>query len=294
MTDDPIRWLGQRPSLDDPVMVVALSGWIDAGGAAAAAMAAIHEETGATPFAMFDDDQFIDFRARRPTMELREGLNSVLRWEHIRLSAGRDQAGHDLVLLDGPEPDMAWHRFGAALTELADDLGVSKMVTLGAYPFAAPHTRPSRLSVSTPSPDVLASVSFLRSSVDVPAGMAASLEHSMHAKGIPALTVWAQVPHYIATMSYPPATISLLDGLREAADVIVDGTSVRQDSIVQRRRLDKMVAENPEHQQMIAQLEELYDASDDSVDSETGGPTLEMRSGDELAAELEQFLRDQD
>ena len=294
VSDDSLLWLAPRPELTDPVMVVMLTGWIDSGGAARAAVEAIEGESDATPVAQLDDDVYVDFRARRPTMELREGLNSVLDWERITIAVGRDQTGRDLVLLTGPEPDMAWHRFTHTIGELAVELGVRQMAHLGAYPFATPHTRPARLSVSSPSQDVLAKVSFLRSSIDVPAGVAASLEQDLHARGIPTLGIWAQVPHYVSTMSYPAASVALLEGLREVTGVVIDAAELRGEVITQGRRLDSLVAGNEEHATMIEQLEQLYDSSDDSVAVENGGPLLEMRSGDELAAELEEYLRDQD
>jgi PAC2 family len=292
--DTSVRWLDAAPQLDDPVLLVMLSGWIDAAGAAARAIEAIGEESAASPFVTFDDDVYIDYRARRPLMELRDGLNTVLQWSHINLAAGHDQTGHDLLLLTGPEPDMAWHRFADAAGDLAVELGVSKMVGFGAYPFTAPHTRTPRVSVTSPSQDVLARVPFLRTSVDVPGGMVAVLEHAMHDRDIPSLSVWAQVPHYITTAAYPAASVALIDALRDAADVVIDGTDVRQESVALRQRLDQLVAGNEDHQRMVTQLEQLYDAADDDASTTGLGSTLEMRSGDELAAELEQFLRDQD
>ena len=101
------------------MLVVMLSGWIDAGGAARAAIDAIGEEASASPIAEFDDDVYVDYRARRPVMELREGLHSVLEWERITLAVGHDQTGRDLLVLSGPEPDMAWHRFTRAVGEVA-------------------------------------------------------------------------------------------------------------------------------------------------------------------------------
>lgn len=271
-----------------------LTGWIDAGGAARATAEAIEEEAGAIPVAEFDDDVYVDFRARRPIMELRDGLNTVLHWERIRVSVGRDQTGRDVVLLTGPEPDMAWHRFTRTVGELATDLGVSSMAHIGAYPFAVPHTRPARVSISSPSQDVLARVSFLRSSIDVPGGVSASLEHEMHARGIPSLGIWAQVPHYVATMSYPAASVALLDGLREATGIVIDATSLRHEVIIQGQRIDAMVAGNDDHLRMVSNLEELYDSTDGEVEIEIVGPTLELRTADELGAEVEEFLRDQE
>ena len=294
MTDDSLRWLAPRPVLTEPVLVVVLSGWIDAGGAARAALDAIAEEAETLPIVEFDDDVYVDYRARRPIMELREGLNTVLQWERITLAAGRDSTGRDLLLLSGPEPDMAWHRFTRVVGELATELGVRQMAHLGAYPFAVPHTRPARLSVTSPSQDVLARVPFLRSSIDVPAGVAASLERELHERGVPTIGIWAQVPHYVASMSYPAASAALLDGLREATGVVIDAAALRADVVRQGRRLDHLVAGNDEHTRMIGQLEQLYDAGDDAHGSGAGGPSIELLSGDELAAELEQFLRDQD
>ena len=297
MNDDSLRWLVDRPDLTDPVMIVMLSGWIDAGTSAGTSMEAILSDTDASPVAEFDDDVFVDFRARRPVMELREGLHSVLRWERILVSVGRDQTGRDLVLLTGPEPDMAWHRFTRTVGELGVELGVQQMVHLRAYPFAVPHTRAARLSVSSPSPDVLARVPFLRSSIDVPAGVAAALEREMHDRSIPSLGIWVQVPHYITGMSYPAASVALLEGLRESTGIVIDAASLRAEVMVQARRLDALVEGNDDHAKMLGQLEQIYDATDGSVDTQTGvdgSVGLEMRSGDELAAELEEYLRDQD
>lgn len=292
-SDESLSWLADPPALDAAVLVVGLTGWIDAGGAARAAVEAIESEAGASPVAQFDDDVYVDYRARRPTMELREGLNSVLQWERILLSVGRDQTGRDLVLLTGPEPDAAWHRFIRLVGELATALNVTHMAHFGAYPFATPHTRPARLSVTSPSQDMLARVPFLRSSVDVPAGVAAALEHELRGRGIPAIGIWAQVPHYIASISYPAASVALIDGLREATGIVVDATSLRSEVIIQGRRLDTLVGSNDEHVAMVRQLERLYDASEGEVQVQQPGPQLEMQSGDEIAAELERFLRDQ-
>jgi hypothetical protein len=292
-TDASVRWLAPIPELDEPTLVAVLTGWIDAGGAARAAAEAIEDDAGASPIVEFDDDVYVDYRARRPMMEVRDGLNSVLNWERITLTRGRDQTGRDVLLLTGPEPDMAWHRFTRVVGELAELLGVRQFAHLGAYPFATPHTRPARISVTSPSQDVLMRVPYLRSSIDVPAGVAAALEHTMHERGIPSIGIWAQVPHYIASMTYPAASVALLDGLREASDLVIDAATLRSDVMIQGRRLDSLVAANEEHQAMIQQLEELYDSSTQPM---TGmqGPTLKMGSADELAAEVEEFLRRQD
>src|SRR5262245_47896395 len=209
-TDASLRWLVPIPELHQPTLVAVLSGWIDAGGAARAAAEAIEDDAATSPIAEFDDDVYVDYRARRPIMELRDGLNSVLNWERITLTRGRDQTGHDVLLLTGPEPDMAWHRFTRTVADLASRLGVRQFAHLGAYPFATPHTRPARISVTSPSQDMLMRVPYLRSSIDVPAGAAAALEHEMHDRGIPAIGIWAQVPHDLAAMTYTSAQVAVL------------------------------------------------------------------------------------
>jgi hypothetical protein len=288
---EPYTLHEKLPTLRAPVLVVMLTGWIDASGAAAAAMTTVQEEWSVRPLATFDGDSFIDYRARRPTMELREGVNSRMVWADIELHVGRDAGGHDVLTLSGPEPDSQWRRFAGVVSTLAIELGVHQMVALGAYPFATPHTRAPRLSSSSPSADVVANVPYLKNSIDVPAGMGAVLEHAFTDKGMTALGIWAQVPHYVSAMSYPAATLALLTGLHEVAGLIVDAAAIKQETIIQRQRLDQLVAGNDEHRAMVAELEELYDRSQQQTLS-LG--SAQIPTGDELAAEFERFLRDQD
>jgi hypothetical protein len=278
------------PDLVDPVMVVMLEGWIDASAAAAASMVTIRDLCATRPLATFDSDAFVDYRARRPVMELRDGVNTRLAWPMIELRVGRDAEGHDVVTLSGPEPDSQWRRFATEVAELAVRLGVRRMVALGAYPFATPHTRPPRLSSSSPSADLIAEVPYLKNSVDVPAGIAAVLEHALVARGIPALGIWAQVPHYVASMNYPAASAALLAGLREVGGIVVDTSELTHAATVQRLRLDQLVAANDEHAAMVRQLEEQYDTS---AEQTLGLGASDLPSGDELVAELERYLREQ-
>jgi len=283
----------EDPTLHEPVLIVMLTGWIDAAGAAAAAMDQLRRACESTPILSFDDDRYVDFRARRPTMELRDGLNTNLDWATIEMRSGRSPDGRDVLFLVGPEPDMAWRRFSRAVALLAVEFGVTQMVSLGAYPFAAPHTRPARLSVSSPSIEMLAAVSFARSSVDVPAGMAGVLEHAMHAQKIPALGIWAQVPHYVSAMEYPAASVALLDGLDEVTGISIDALGLRAEVDAQRARLDRMIADKPENEAMLRQLEELHDLAPTEDEDSDDVEELELRSGDEIAQEIQEFFRDQ-
>lgn len=283
---------GPLPTLDRPVLVVHLNGWIDASGSAAAAMAALDTACDTKTLAVFDGDTFIDYRARRPTMELREGVNTRLVWSDIELKVGTDIQGHPVLTLVGPEPDSQWRAFASAVTQLSLQLGVYQMVALGSYPFASPHTRPPRLSSSSPSADVIANVPYLKSSVDVPAGMSAVLEHALTEAGIASLGLWVQVPHYVSAMSYPAASAALLQGLQEVTGVTIDQGALLREAQVQRARIDQLVVGNDEHQTMVQQLEGLYDQAVEAT-AEMDRAIGELPSGDELAAEFEAFLRDQ-
>ncbi|MCE2764469.1 MAG: PAC2 family protein [Ilumatobacteraceae bacterium] len=298
MTSIPdVELNGDLPRLDKPVLVVMLQGWIDAAGAANEAMNAIEAQINPLPIATFDADVFIDFRARRPTMEIRDGRNSNIEWPSIDLYAGHDRNGRDVLILTGFEPDSAWHRFASAVRELCVRLEVSMMVGLGAYPFPTPHTRPSNLSCTTPSADLLNKHAFVRTSVDVPAGMAAVLEQVLHDAGIPSISIWAQVPQYIPAMTYPAAAVALLDGLKDTAGLLFDRGSLQQEAVIQTERLDRLVAKNSEHQEMVQKLEQAYDAMlpHDANATRHDGEQLsekDIPTPEELTAELEAFLRD--
>jgi hypothetical protein len=201
---------GQLPPLKEPSLVVMLNGWIDASGAAAAAMETLVEATDSEILITFDSDTFIDYRARRPVMELRAGVNTRVNWVTPELRVGRDREGTDVLLLVGPEPDSNWKFFATTVAELASQLGVRRMVGLGAYPYAAPHTRPVGVSITTPDANVADRLSLAKNTVDVPAGVESVLEHALFDRGTEVIGLWAQVPHYIASMAYPAASAALL------------------------------------------------------------------------------------
>ncbi len=281
------------PRLDRSLMVVMLSGWIDASAAAAAAMEIIIADTNAKVLLTFDADEFIDFRARRPTMELRDGINTKLTWSAPQLLLGYDIDRKPVLLLTGPEPDNRWQHFTDVVGGLAVELGVWRMLGIGAYPIATPHTRAVQVSCSSPSADLIASLPYLKSSVDVPAGMEAALEHALAKRHIEALGLWAQVPHYVASMAYPAASAALLGAVCDSGEITLAMSDIRQQATLQRERLDQLVRANPEHAAMLLQLEREFDESHSGNGTlTTGFGGAPLPSGDELAAELEQFLRE--
>jgi proteasome assembly chaperone (PAC2) family protein len=290
------RIVGPLPEVERPVLVVMLGGWIDASGSAVAAVEALADQLHARTFITFDDDAFIDYRARRPTMEVRDGLNERLVWNLPELRHGTDRAGNDVLLLTGPEPDTAWRRFATVVADLAEEFGVRAMFGLGAYPFATPHTRPSRISCTSPSVDVLATVGHAKSTVDVPAGTEALLEHTLTERGIPSLGLWVQVPHYVSAMAYPAASAALLEALAHDAGLDLDISHLRNEGVIQRQRLDTLISQNDEHATMLGQLEIAFDAiaavTGPGAD-ETASDLGPLPSGDDLAREVEAFLRSQ-
>lgn len=276
-----------HPPLHEPVMIVALEGWIDAGAGAAGAVRAILSGTDSEVIARFDSDELLDHRARRPIMTLTEGVMGPLAWPATELRGLVDSAGRHVVALVGAEPDHAWQRFVAAVDELIATLEVRMVVGLGAYPAPVPHTRDAMLAITSPSAEIVESLpGFVRGSVEVPAGIQAAVEASAQASGVPALGLWAQVPHYISAMPYPAASVSLLEGLQRVAGLTFDSGGLIEEAAATRRQLDELVAGNDQHREMVARLEELYDAQELS----NLGP---LPTGDELAAEVQAFLRDQ-
>ena len=135
---------------------------------------------------------------------------------------------------------------------------------------------------------MVARLPYLRSSVDVPAGMSAVLEHALTEAGVASVGLWAQVPHYLGVMAYPPATLALLNGVREATGVSIPAPDLAGLAVAQRERIDQLVAGNAEHAAMVRELEEVYDTLGDEALPQPGA---ELPSADDLAAEIEQFLR---
>jgi proteasome assembly chaperone (PAC2) family protein len=277
----------QRPDLDSPLLIVVLDGWIDAGLGAGAALEVIAASTPTEVVATFDTDQLLDHRARRPTLHLEEGVQTGLTWPTIELSAGADRDGNDVLFLLGAEPDHTWRGFSRAVVDLALEFGTRMVVGLGAYPAPVPHTRPTHVVATTATPELALQVGSVRGRIDVPAGVQAAIEDRASAQGLPAAGLWAQVPHYASAMPYPAAGLALIGSLGELGGVRFSPGKLGEEAAAARSRLDALIADSSEHQQLVRQLEEQVDAQTDA-----DGQTLP--SGDELAAELERYLRDQD
>lgn len=275
------------PDLNEPVLVVGLEGWIDAGIAASTAVATLLDTLPTEVLATFDTEYFIDQRARRPLARIVDGVTTELTWPEIQLRYGRDGDGADVLFLVGPEPDFHWSDFVDVVTDAAGRFDVRLVVGLGAFPAPTPHTRPVRVIGTAPaaSAELLASVGTVSGEIEVPAGIGTALELGFAELDMDVVTLWARVPHYVASMPYPQAAMALLDALARVAGLTLDSTKLRTAADEARRHVDELVTNNPEHSSMVERLEQAAD--------QTEGTSLgeELPSGDELAAELERFLR---
>lgn len=280
----------ERPDLDEPVLVLALEGWIDAGLAADGAAEVLAERLDTVTVARFSTDDLVDYRARRPVAHLTDGVLRGLTWPAIELRAGVDGDGNELLLLVGAEPDRLWHAFTDEVVTLALDFGARLCAGLGAYPFASPHTRPPRVACTASTPR-LAEGAFLRASLDFPGGIQAAIEQACHQRGIPAAGLWAQIPHYVpANMPFPAGSVALLESLNMLGDLSLPLGDLPARAEATRKRLDELIAQNPEHVAMLRQLEAAWDHAQPA---EQPIAITDLPSGDELVAELEEFLRDQ-
>ncbi|MHB8593250.1 MAG: proteasome assembly chaperone family protein [Acidimicrobiales bacterium] len=239
--------------------------------------------------ATFDGESLIDQRARRPVVHIVHGVNEGLTWPVIQVRTGKDRDGADICYLVGPEPDFRWPTFVAAVVGLAEELGVRMVVGLGAFPAPAPHTRPVRLAATAPpeSADLVARIGLVQGEIDVPSGVWGAMEIAFGQAGITVVGLWARVPHYVAGMPFPAASAALLDGLAAVAGLSIDAASLHAAADASRRQVDELITKSDEHSELVRQLER-------NVDATEGNPldVGQIPTGEELAAELERYLRD--
>ena len=277
------------PGLAAPVLVVGLEGWVDAGMGSSAAIEQLITSSPAQAVATFDTELLIDQRARRPIARLENGVTTELTWPAIRVTAGKDRVGADIVYLTGPEPDFLWPTFIEAVVGMVRSLEVRTVVGLGAFPAPTPHTRPVKLASTVPpqSADLVGRVGTVQGTLEVPAGVQAALEVALGQAEVPVIGLWARVPHYVSAMPYPEASAALIEGLCAVTGLVLDSSSLRRAGDESRRQVDELIGANPEHLDMVHRLEMALDSE------QAAAPGLDMNvpTGDEIAAELEQFLR---
>ena len=283
-----------HPVLRHPVLVAAFTGWNDAGDAATDAVERLATQYDAEQFAYIDPERHVDFQALRPTVVITDGVTREVRWPGTRLLAVRiPGSSRDLVLVLGPEPHMRWREFCDAILEAAGELGCELAVTFGSLLADAAHNQVVKITGSTTEPALMDRLGMTRSRYEGPTGIVGVLHDVLRSSGIPSASLWAPVPHYVATPPNPPAQVALLEALSNITDIPISLGELRVQSAAWRARIDTFVADDDDLREYVARLAEQSEDDDDLFmdplsDNPDGIPT-----GDDIAAELEEFLREQ-
>ncbi|HEY5144218.1 MAG TPA: PAC2 family protein [Solirubrobacteraceae bacterium] len=281
----PLIWESRPESLRAPALVCAFTGWNDAGEAASSAVQFLGTTLGATRFARIDPEEFFDFQAERPTVRLVDGRTREVTWPSIEIWAARaPRAPRDLVLLAGPEPSMRWRGFCTTIIELAEALGVQLTVTLGALLADVPHTRPVPM-VGIASDEGLAErIGLNPTDYEGPTGITGVLHAACSQAGMPAASLWASVPHYVAAAPNPKASLALVRRLESLVGVSVDASELENAAGEYERRVTSAVAGDDDVRRFVERLEQAADAEAPEPESP------EVPSGDVLAREFQRFL----
>jgi proteasome assembly chaperone (PAC2) family protein len=275
--------LTERPALRDPFLVVHLTGWTDAGLAGQTAAVFLHSRWNARTLGTFDAEELLDFRDRRPVVRLASGTIEEVRWSPIELSLAAPGGERDALLLTGPEPDFRWGGFCEQVVDACRELGVGEVFGLGGFPAPAVHTDPVPVVGTSADPELAGRLETVPALVELPAGIQTVLEERLHRAGIQATGLWARVPPYLAGGSHPPAALVLVRTLAGLAGIEVDVTELEAASKDHLEQVEQAIRERPQIAEFIEQIRGLVEqGADDRVPS-----------GDQIAAELELFLREQ-
>lgn len=270
----------QDTTLERPVLVVALSGWVDAGSAGerAAQYLETHLDDPAE-LAHVDLSDLSDLQTVRPTLSLVDGSNREVDWPRITFRSGRaGEPGSDVIVCRGPEPSLRWGRLAAETVELAERHGARLVVTLAGMPSLVSHHRPVRVLSTASARSLAQEVEPNRPDYEGPTGAQTVVQVAAGRAGIPAVGLWAEVPHYLARTVSPLASRALLRRLRELAGVEVGLRSLDRQVGVYRREVEETVAQRSDLARLVEGLDERQD---------------DLPTGDELASEIEEFLRDE-
>lgn len=256
-------------------LVLAVSGWVDAGLVATNAAAALTRE-GRT-VAEFNPDEIYDYRSSRPQVDLSGGGTTDVRWPSLALTAV-SQGTTDLLVLSGAEPNLKWRAIASELARLASTVEVGRVISLGAVPAAVPHTRPTPIMVTSDDPDI-PPVGLPEATFTVPGAIVNVIGHEIRREAKATdVGFWAQIPHYVSG-EYWPGTVALLERVSATLGLAVDLEEMSRAAAEQRSRLDAVTNERPEARAYVRRLEEISAGS------------INPMSADQLAEEVEEFLR---
>jgi proteasome assembly chaperone (PAC2) family protein len=298
-----VRWNAQ-PSLRRPTLVAAFSGWNDAADAASDGVRWLARTVGARVFATLDTEEYLDFQAARPTVELVDGVIREIQWPALAFSAGSLPAGgRDLVLLLGVEPNLRWPTFCDDVISVARTTGCELVITLGALLGDVPHSRPMRCTGSATDEVLAAKLGMERSRYEGPTGIVGVLHDAARRVGFASASIWAPVPHYVATPPNPKATRALLSRLSTLIDIDLDLSDLDIAASAWERSVDEVVAGDADASSYVERLEARYDEAAEATPEVDGITTSDddedwldedaLPSGESLAEDFERYLREQ-
>lgn len=282
---------GEHPPVS--TLVHAFSGFVDAGAGVRQAAAQIKDSCDTHLVASFDIDELVDYRARRPRMTFSSDHFSSVDTPAITVSRVFDDNGRAFLLLDGPEPDYQWNRFLAAVDIVIDTFEVTHAVGLSAIPWPAPHTRPLGVTVHGNDPELIAGRSAVLGDIEVPGHMGALLEYHLGQRGLSSVGVTAQVPHYLVQFDYPRCAMVLLEGLADATGLSLSAVALEESAHKAEGEVAEQLSGNEEFAAVVSALEAQYDQMSEARNALTkpsSAPQGEVPSGEEIAAQVEEFL----
>jgi proteasome assembly chaperone (PAC2) family protein len=283
-------WEQDPGTLQRPVLVAGFEGWNDAADAASSAAAWLsqHGSGSVLRVASVDPEEHFDFQARRPQVELVDGVTRSVTWpENVFSSVHADE--RDLVVLRGVEPSYQWRSFCTAVLDVAVRTSCEMVVTFGALLADVPHTRTARVTGTSTDPELIDRLGLAHSRYEGPTGIVGVLHDRCRAAGVPSVSLWAPVPHYLAAPPNPPATLALLDRANDLLGLQLDLGPLERTAVTWREKVDEVALADDDVRHYVSTLEERYD---EDVESDTSWG-VNLPSGDELASEVERFLREQ-
>ncbi|HWH13128.1 MAG TPA: PAC2 family protein [Miltoncostaeaceae bacterium] len=281
-----IRWDNRSGDLRDPVLIAAFRGWNDAAAAASGAVTFLAERHNAQRVGFLDPEDFFDFQVTRPLIDLSDAEAPALTWPEIEIAVIRPEGGgRDLVLMAGPEPSMRWRTFSELLLDGAATLGVGLVVTLGSLLADVPHTRPVRLTGMASDASLIAGLGSRPPSYVGPTGITGVMHHMAGARGVPAVSLWAPSSHYAAGLTNAKASLALVRALETVIGVELGAGALQAAALAYEQQVTHAVESDGRLQALVEQLER-------AADTEPVGDTGPLPSGDDLAAELERYLRE--
>jgi proteasome assembly chaperone (PAC2) family protein len=280
-----VHW-DRSPKLRRPALVCSFKGWNDAAESATAALSLVSSQWGAERLGAIDPEEYYDFQVTRPTVRMSEGQTREIEWPELVIeSASPEGAGRDVVFLSGAEPNLRWKGFSATVIAAARELGVELVISLGALLADIPHTRPVQVTGIAADPDLVQRLGFSQARYEGPTGIVGVLHDACARAGLVSASLWAPVPHYVATVPSPKATLALLRRLEDLLEVPIETEELDEAAVEYERRLDEAVASEPEVRALVERLEQQVDDQDISYRN--------LPSGDSIAQEFERFLKEQ-